>query len=168
MNKTIFIILLMLISCADVPPAVEKLAENEYKVTGKLHKAEYDEIITIVNAHPHQHINFYVTSNGGTSDDLLPAMDAVYNHGMVYWYTVGQCDSACAVMALATHHAHGDIRLHSFYSRNHHKVQAAPGFNHIILDRLESYGYDKHKLMPMFHSVEELCSITVLDGNIIP
>jgi hypothetical protein len=155
------------VGCLFNPPQVEKIAEGEYKITGKLHKAEYDEIITIVNQHPHQHLNFYVTSYGGTSEDLLPAMDAVYNHGMVTWYTVGQCDSACAVMALATHHAYGDIKLHSFYSRHHHELQAAPGFNHILLDRLESYGYDRTILGPMFRSVEELCPITVLDGEIV-
>jgi ATP-dependent protease ClpP protease subunit len=153
--------------CLTNPPAIEKIGEDEYKVVGKLHKSEYDEIISIVNQHPHQHINFYVTSYGGTSEDLLPAMDAVHNHGMTHWYTVDQCDSACAVMALATNHANGTLKLHSFYSRHHHEVQAAPGYNHIILDRLESYGYDRTKLTPMFRSVDRMCPITVLDGKII-
>ena len=158
---------LALAGCLANPPAIEKIAEDEYKVVGKLHKAEYDEIISIVNQHPHQHLNFYVTSYGGTSEDLLPAMDAVYKHGMTHWYSVGQCDSACAVLALATHHANGTLKLHSFYSHHHNEVQAAPGYNHIILDRLESYGYDRTKLTPMFRSVEQLCPLTILDGTIV-
>lgn len=167
MKKLTILAALALAGCLVNPPAIEKIAEDEYKVRGKLHKAEYDEIINIVNHHQGQPINFYVTSYGGTSEDLLPAMDAVYHHGMTHWYTVEQCDSACAVLALATHHANGTFKLHSFYSHHHHEVQAAPGYNHIILDRLESYGYDKNKLTPMFRSVEELSPITVLDGTIV-
>jgi hypothetical protein len=70
-------------------------------------------------------------------------------------------------LALATHHANGTLTLHSFYSHHHHEVQAAPGYNHIILDRLESYGYDRTKLTPMFRSVEQLCPLTILDGTIV-
>jgi hypothetical protein len=165
--KKLIAVALLLCGCAETPSQIQKISEVEYKVTGKLHKAEYDEIINIVKHHPNEPVRFYVTSLGGTSEDLLLAMDAVHDHGMTHWYTVGQCDSACAVMALATHHAYGDIRLHSFYSRHHHEVQAAPGFNHILLDRLESYGYDRSVLGPLFRTVEDLCPITVLDGEIV-
>ncbi len=165
--KKLIVVALALVGCAETPPQIQKVSEVEYKVTGKLHKTEYDEIISIVKQHPNEHINFYVTSLGGTSEDLLLAMDAVHDHGMTHWYTIGQCDSACAVMALATHHANGEIKLHSFYSRHHHEVHAAPGFNSIILDRLESYGYDRNRLGPMFRTVEDMCSINVLDGEIV-
>jgi hypothetical protein len=124
-------IAIILIGCAT--PEITKLSEQDYKVVGKLHKEEYDEIITIVRQHPNQPLNFYVTSIGGTSEDLLDAMDTVHQHGLVNWYAVDYCDSACAIMALATHHAYGEFKLHSFYSRSHHQVLAAPTYNERIL-----------------------------------
>ena len=123
-NKLVFLLLIFLAGCASDFHPIEKISEHEYKVLGKLHKAEYDEIISIVKQHPNQPISFYVTSYGGTSEDLLLAMDAVHDHGMTHWYSVGQCDSACAVLALATHHANGTLKLHSFYSHRHHEEHA--------------------------------------------
>lgn len=153
--KLIFL-LLFLTACAATVPVVQKVSDNEYRITGKLDRAEYDEIIDIVHAHPGQVIRFYVDSAGGTSADLFEAMEAVHAHGQVHWYSLKHCDSACAVMALSTRHAHGEFRLHSFYKHHHHRVEPAPDFNEKILDKLGSYGYDKNRLNHMFHSVEEL------------
>lgn len=150
--KLIFL-LLFLTSCAATVPAVQKMSDNEYKITGKLDKDEYDEIIQIVKSNPNKTISFYVSSNGGTSSDLFEAMDAVYAHGHVHWYSLNHCDSACAVMALSTKHAHGEFRLHSFYKHYHHHIEPAPDFNEKILNKLNSYGYDKNRLNHMFNSV---------------
>lgn len=146
---------------------ITKISEQDYKVVGKLHKEEYDEIITIVKQHPDQPLNFYVTSIGGTSEDLLDAMDTVHAHGLVNWYSIEYCDSACAIMALATRHAHGEFKLHSFYSHHHHKVRAAPEYNERILNKLHSYGYDTDQMHHMFDSVEQLWPVIIEDGKII-
>lgn len=156
----------MLVGCAS-GPSIVKLDEQNYQVTGKLHKDEYDEIITIVKQHPNQPLNFYVNSIGGTSEDLIDAMDTVYQHGLVNWYAVEHCDSACAIMALATRHAYGEFKLHSFYSHRHHEVRAAPEYNERILDKLHSYGYDTDRMHYMFDSVEQLWPIIIVDGKII-
>lgn len=155
-----------LIGCASTPPVIQQLDEHDYKITGKLDKPEYDKIISIVRAHPKEHINFYVSSDGGTSADLFEAMDAVHSHGMVHWYT-NHCDSACGVMALSTGHAQGGIRLHSFYKRQHGHVYAAPEYNQQLLERLGRYGYDVNYLDHMFHSVEELWDVHLEDGKIV-
>jgi len=155
----------ILIGCTT--PEITKLSEQDYKVVGKLHKEEYDKIITIVKQHPNQPLNFYVTSIGGTSEDLLDAMDTVYQHGLVNWYAVDYCDSACAIMALATHHANGKFKVHSFYSHKHHQIIAAPEYNERILKNLNSYGYDTDRIHYMFDSVEQLWTIVIVDGKII-
>ena len=146
---------------------ITKIGDQSYKVVGRLHKEEYDEIINIVQKHQGQPVSFYVTSIGGNSADLIPAMDAVHQHGMVYWQVVDHCDSACAVLALATCHAHGKIKLHSFYAYHHHAAHAAPEYNERILDKLHSYGYDTTKMHHMFDSVEQLWTLNVVDGKII-
>jgi hypothetical protein len=167
MLQKLFNILLCLglVGCAT--PEITKVSNQTYKIVGKLHKEEYDEIITIVNDHQNQPLSFYVTSGGGTSVDLIPAMDAVYQHGRVHWYVVDRCDSACAVMALATRHAHGQIKLHSFYAYHHHAAHAAPEYNKILLVKLQLYGYDTAQMHHMFDSVEQLWTLNILDGEII-
>jgi hypothetical protein len=164
-NIIFLLVCLSLVGCAT--SEITKVSDQTYKVVGRLHKEEYDEIITIVQKHQGQPVSFYVTSIGGNSADLIPAMDAVYEHGMVYWYVVDRCDSACAVMALATRHAHGQIKLHSFYAYHHHAAHAAPEYNERILNRLHSYGYDTARMHHMFDSVEKLWTIDVVDGKII-
>lgn len=156
-----------LISCATISPEITKVSEQTYRIIGKLHQEEYDQIIDIVRQYPNQRLNFYVTSIGGTSADLIPAMDAVYKHGRVHWYVTEYCDSACAVMALATRHGHGEIKLHSFYAYHHHAAHAAPEYNERILDKLHSYGYDTARMHHMFDSVEQLWTLNVVDGEII-
>jgi len=153
--KLIFLFL-VLTACAATVPAIHKISDNEYKIIGRFDKDKYDQIIQIVKSNPNKTINFYVSSWGGNSDDLFEAMDTVYKHGHVHWYSLNQCDSACAVMALSTKHAHGEFRLHSFYKHHHHHVEASPDFNEKVLNKLGSYGYDQERLHHMFHSVEEL------------
>lgn len=160
------LLFLLLSACADVQPTVQKMTESDYRVVGKLHKLEYDEIATIVDHHQGQRINFYVSSKGGNSEDLFLAMDSVYRHGNVHWYTLNECDSACAIMALATKHAHGEIRIHSFYSHRGHKVIPAPEYNEVVLNKLHSYGYETENFSYMFNSVEELWPMTLDDGKI--
>lgn len=167
MKIIVLILLFCLTGCATDRLKVEHIQARDYKIQGHLDKDEYDEIIRIVKANPGQQINFYADSIGGTSVDLFECMDTMYNHGMVHWYSLNQCDSACAVLALSTRHAHGNYRLHSFYRHNHHHVEAAPNFNALVLERLGSYGYDKDKLHHMFHSVGELWDFTVNDGVIV-
>lgn len=154
--KILLILCLFLTACASPEPVIKKIDSLEYRITGKLDKEEYDEIIRIVKSNPNKKITFYVSSLGGTSADLFEAMDAVNKHGLVYWYSLDHCDSACAVLALSTRHAHGNFRLHSFYRHYHHRVEASPEFNEKVLNKLDSYGYDKNRLNHMFHSVEEL------------
>ena len=156
----------LLVGCATERLGVEHIKDRDYRVQGHLDRDEYDEIIRIVKAHPKEQINFYASSVGGTSHDLFDCMDALYQHGQVYWYSLDQCDSACAVLALSTHHANGHYRLHSFYRHHHHHIEAATGYNAQILDRLGSYWYDPAKLHHMFHSPEELWDITLTDGVI--
>lgn len=157
----------LVVGCASDQLSIQKLKNNDYKITGKLDKDEYDEIIRIVKSAPNQQINFYVDSLGGTSADLFECMDTVYNHGMVHWYSLNHCDSACAVLALSTRHAHGHYRLHSFYKHHHHHIYPAPDFNALVLDRLGHYGYDTNQLNHMFHSVEELWDLTLDNGVIV-
>jgi len=156
----------LLVGCATERLGVEHIKDRDYKITGHLDKDEYDEIIRIVKANPGQQINFYADSVGGTSADLFECMDTMYKHGMVHWYSLNHCDSACAVLALSTHHANGHYRLHSFYRHHHHHVEAAPNYNALVLERLGTYGYDTTKLHHMFHSVEELWDVTLTDGVI--
>lgn len=158
---------LILLGCATEPPTIAKLNEHDWRISGKLDKPEYDEIIRIVKSHPHEPINFYVSSGGGTSADLLDAMDAVHEHGLTHWWILNQCDSACGIMALSTGHAHGGIRLHSFYKHYHHKILPAPEYNQTLLKKLDTYGYDSHYLNHMFHSVEELWDLRLEDGKIV-
>jgi hypothetical protein len=160
MFKLMFM-LIFIVGCAEINPSIEKIDETHYKIIGKLHKIEYDKIITIVEQHKNEQINFYVTSYGGTSEDLFEAMDAMYYHGNVHWYSINDCSSACAVMALSTRHAHGDFRLHSFYRRDKNRIIPAPEYNKKILKKLENYGYSTTNLQPMFYSVEEFCPITI-------
>lgn len=161
----ILLVCLVLAGCA-TPPVVQQLNEHDYKITGKLDKPEYDEIIRIVHSHPQEPVNFYVNSGGGTSSDLLEAMDAVHDHGMVHWYTI-HCDSACGVMALSTGHAQGGIRLHSFYQRKYGHIRAAPEYNQRVLERLGRYGYDVNYLDHMFLTVEQLWDVHLEDGKIV-
>ena len=165
--KHSLIILLALLSACASQHTITPLTDHDYKIDGKLVKTDYDQIKIIVDQHPGQRVNFFVNSIGGTSGDLLIAMDAVYYHGDVHWYVREHCDSACAVMALSTRHAQGTIRLHSFYSRHDHHVYPAPGFNQVILDHLETYGYSRNNIDYMFRSVEEMWPITVEDGVIV-
>ena len=167
--KIFFYILLIfsLAGCTTQQLNIEHIKDRDYKISGHLDRDEYDEIIRIVKAHPNEQINFYVSSVGGTSYDLFDCMDALYQHGMVHWYSLDRCDSACAVLALSTRHAHGHYRLHSFYRHHHHHAEAAPNFNALVLDRLDGYGYDTNKLHHMFHSPEVLWDITLDDGVII-
>jgi len=162
----LIILLVLLTACAE-QPVITTLTDHDYKISGKLHKADYDQIKLIVEQHPGQRVNFFVNSIGGTSGDLLMTMDTMYHHGDVHWYVEDHCDSACAVMALATKHAQGTIRLHSFYSRHGHHVYPAPEFNQVILDHLETYGYSRNNIDYMFRSVEELWPINVEDGVIV-
>lgn len=166
-NVAVILSCAWLVGCATTPSEITKVSEQTYKISGRLHQNEYDQIIDIVKQHQGQPLNFYVTSIGGNSADLIPAMDAVYQHGQVHWYVVEHCDSACAVMALATRHAHGQIKLHSFYSHRHHEVKAAPEYNERILDKLHSYGYNTDRIHHMFDSVEKLWTVNVIDGEII-
>ena len=163
----VLVLLLMLAGCQATVPSIERIQDTEYRITGKLDKAEYDEIIDIVQHHPGQVLRFYVDSNGGTSADLFEAMEAVHAHGQVHWYSLKHCDSACAVMALSTRHAHGEFRLHSFYKHHRHHIEPAPDFNEKILDRLGAYGYDKNRLNHMFHSVEELWPFYMKDAVMV-
>lgn len=160
-------LLLLLTACTATVPSIQKMNDTEYKITGKLDKDEYDQIIQIVKDSPNKTISFYVSSNGGTSADLFEAMDAVYKHGHVHWYSLNHCDSACAVMALSTKHAHGEFRLHSFYKHYHHRIEPAPDFNEKILDKLGSYGYDKSRLNHMFHSVNVLWPFMMYDDDMV-
>ena len=157
----------LLVGCTTERLGVEHIQDRDYRVQGHLDRDEYDEIIRIVKLHPNQQINFYASSVGGTSHDLFDCMDALNQHGQVHWYSLDQCDSACAVLALSTHHANGHYRLHSFYRHHHHHVEAAPNYNALVLERLGSYGYDTAKLHHMFHSVEELWDVTLSDGVIV-
>jgi hypothetical protein len=156
-----------LVGCATASPNVAEINQLSYRVTGKLHKDEYDRIIELVRANTNRQIDFYVTSYGGNSEHLIDAMDAVYQHGQVHWYAVDTCDSACAIMALATRHAHGEFKLHSFYSNHNHKVLAAPEYNERILARLKAYGYDTDRIHYMFDSVRVLWTVKIVDGEII-
>ena len=165
-THSLIILSALLTACAE-QPVITTLTNHDYKVSGKLHKADYDQIKHIVEQHPGERVNFFVNSIGGTSGDLLLAMDAVYHHGDVHWYVEDYCESACAVMALSTKHAQGTIRLHSFYSRHNHHVYPAPEFNQIIIDHLEKYGYSRNNIDYMFQSVETLWPITVEDGVIV-
>ena len=167
MKNLSIVIFVLLIGCASNIPVVQQINDYDYKIVGKLDKPEYDEIISIVRTHPNELINFYVSSGGGTSADLMEAMDAVHNHGMVHWYTLNYCDSACGVMALSTGHASGGIRLHSFYTRHHNHIYPAPEYNIRILEKLGNYGYDTKYLNHMFYSVEELWDIRLDDGKIV-
>jgi hypothetical protein len=166
-NLYSIIIFILLLGCVTNIPEIQKINENSYKITGKLHKNEYDEIISIVKLSQGKPIFFYVNSLGGTSEDLLEAMDAVYEHGNVYWYSVEKCDSACAIMGLATKHAYGDFRLHSFYSNHHHQIHAAPEFNAVIFKKLSSYGYNIDDISYMFDSVDVLWKVKIIDNNIL-
>ena len=165
-KHSLIIVFALLSACAG-QHTITPLTDHDYKIDGKLYKADYDQIKLIVDQHPHQRVNFFVNSIGGTSGDLLIAMDAVYHHGDVHWYVQDHCDSACAIMALSTRHAQGTIRLHSFYSRHDHHVYPAPGFNQVILDHLETYGYSRNNIDYMFRSVEEMWPINVEDGVIV-
>lgn len=157
MKLILSLLTVTLLSCAAQQPSdLTQWSHNEYRFFGKFQKAEYDKIIEIVQQHPKEKIVFYVTSHGGTSDDLFLAMDTLYQHGNVHWHSVNDCSSACAVLALSTRNAHGTFRLHSFYSHHHHKVMASPEFNERVLAKLKSYGYDVDELGYMFHSVEEM------------
>lgn len=164
--KLIFLFL-FLTACAATIPVVQQVNDYEYRISGKLNKDDYDKIIEIVKNNPNKRISFYVSSGGGTSSDLFEAMDAVYNHGNVYWYSLNHCDSACAIMALSTKHAYGLVRLHSFYKNHHHHAEASPEFNEKVLNKLASYGYDKNRLKPMFDSVEKLCPIIMYDDKFV-
>lgn len=159
-------LLLFLTACSSAPPAIQQIGEREYRITGRLDQTEYDNIIDIVNHYPGLPITFYVSSHGGSSADLFAAMDAVYKHGQVHWYSLNYCESACAIMALSTRHGHGEFKLHSFYRHHHHHVEAAPAFNELVLDKLDSYGYDKRQLNHMFHSVEELWPFMMNDATL--
>jgi hypothetical protein len=165
----VFLILLITIltACSTILPTIEKTTENEYKISGKLDQTEYDKIIDIVKEHPNQSVIFYVSSYGGTSNHLFEAMDAVYKHGHVEWYSLHQCDSACAVLGLSTKHAHGHFRLHSFFRYHNQHVEASPEFNEKVLNKLSGYGYEKLNLNHMFHSVEELWPFDVDESKII-
>jgi ATP-dependent protease ClpP protease subunit len=165
--KHSLIVLFALISGCASQHTITPLTDHDYKIDGKLYKDDYDQIKLIVDQHPHQRINFFVNSIGGTSGDLLIAMDAMYHHGDVHWYVQDHCDSACAIMALSTKHAQGTIRLHSFYSVHHHHIYTAPEFNQVIINRLEEYGYPRNKIDYMFRSVEELWPINIEDGVIV-
>jgi hypothetical protein len=168
-NKVLKLFILMsfiiIQGCAIERLGVKHIRDRDYQVQGHLDR-EYDEIIRIVKSHPDQTINFYASSRGGTSHDLFDCMDALYQHGQVYWYSLDRCDSACAVLALSTKHAQGHFRLHSFYRHHNHHAEASPAYNHLILDHLGRYGYDTTKLDYMFHSVEELWDITLDDGKL--
>jgi hypothetical protein len=167
MHVKLIFILLLLTACTATIPVVQKVADSEYRIVGKLDKEEYDEIIQIVKSNPNKTISFYVSSAGGTSADLFEAMDAVNKHGNVYWYSLDHCDSACAIMALSTKHAYGLFRMHSFYRHHRHHREAAPDFNEKVLNKLDSYGYDKNRLRHMFDSVEKLCPILMADDEIV-
>ena len=166
------ILALILVACLSGCATTERLSiehvhGTDYRITGKLDQDEYDEIIRIVKAHPKEPITFYVSSGGGTSHDLFECMDALYQHGQVHWYSLDRCDSACAILALSTRHAHGNYRLHSFYRHKDHHKEPAPYYNNLVLDRLGKYGYDTDKLHHMFHSPEVLWDITLDDGVIV-
>lgn len=164
--RTFSIFILCLVAgCASIPEKLTKLNDNNYRIIGKLDKPEYDTIIEIVSTHPNEAVNFYVTSHGGTSHNLVAAMDAVYYHGNVNWYSVDRCDSACAVMALSSKHAHGEFRLHSFHPP--HSDREAPEFNRVILRRLELYGYQTKSIAFMFEHVNPLWEVTIVDGMIV-
>lgn len=158
---------MLLTACTATVPTVQQVGDAEYRIVGKLDKDDYDEIIQIVKSNPNKTVSFYVSSPGGTSSDLFEAMDAVYKHGNVYWYTLDHCDSACAVMALSTKHGYGLVRLHSFYKHHRHHAEASPEFNEKVLNKLSSYGYDKNRLRHMFDSVEKLCPILMYDDNFV-
>lgn len=165
--KTLLILFcLTLAGCAEIEPEIKHVKDNDYKITGKLHKFEYDQIIDIVKTHPNARINFYVTSPGGTSEDLFEAMDAMYQHGDVHWYVLDDCSSACAVMALSTRHAHGKLRLHSFYQHKRNKVIPAPEYNEKVLEHLRQYGYDVNSISYMFGSVEKMWPFIVEGSEI--
>ena len=161
--KLLLLLNLILSGCA-TDPEITHIKDNDYKIVGKLHKIEYDQIISIVHAHPNAQVNFYVSSHGGTSEDLFEAMDAMYHHGDVHWYVLDDCSSACAVMALSTRHAHGKLRLHSFYQHKRNKVIPAPEYNAQVLEHLKQYGYDVDSISYMFNDVETMWPFTV-DGN---
>ena len=167
MKWLVILLTVCLQACSADPPVITKINEHDWRISGKLDKPEYDEIISIVKSHPHEPVNFYVSSGGGTSADLLDAMDAVHNHGLTHWWILNQCDSACGIMALSTGHAHGGIRLHSFYRHQHHKLLPATEYNQTLLQKLGIYGYDVNYLNHMFHSVEELWDIHLEDGKIV-
>lgn len=165
-SSLVQVLFVLLTACTTVEQqSVQKINETDYKIVGKFHKMEYDEIVSIVEHHVGQRINFYVTSHGGTSEDLFLAMDSVYRHGNVHWYALNDCSSACAVMALSTKHAHGEFRLHSFYKHRAHKVIPAPEYNLLVLDKLRSYGYETDNFSYMFNSVETMQPFTLEDDK---
>jgi hypothetical protein len=166
MIKLLFMILI-LSSCSTNLPVVEHTSTNDYKIVGKLDKQQYDEIIEIVRCNPGMRINFYVSSIGGTSNDLFLAMDSMNEHGNVHWYSVGYCESACAVMALSTKHAHGHFRLHSFYKKHGNHIEASPYFNGLVLQKLEVYGYDIHNIQHMFSDVYKMYPFVAEESVII-
>jgi hypothetical protein len=164
--KSFIPLCLLLVGCAGLT-SVQHVKESDYRITGKLDKNEYDEIISIVKKHPNENLNFYVSSIGGTSNDLFECMDTMYMHGHVNWYVLNQCDSACAILALSTKHAYGTYRLHSFYKHEDHHVYAAPDFNEKVMSKLRSYGYNTDKIHHMFNSVDVMWDITLKDGEIV-
>ena len=147
--------------------SVHQVTDHNYEFIGHLYSSDYDNILLILEHNPNQQLNFYVTSDGGTSRHLLTVMDALYSHGKVNWYVVDHCDSACAILALSTKHATGKVNLHSFYAEHHHVIHIAPQFNHLILAKLETYGYDTLKLEPMFTTVKKMWPVVLEDGVIV-
>jgi hypothetical protein len=160
--KMIWIVLL-LTACSSAPPAVQQVGDRQYTVVGRLDKMEYDSIIDIINHNPGLPITFYATSHGGSSAHLFDAMEAVHKHGQVHWYSLNYCESACAIMALSTRHAHGDFKIHSFYRKNHNHLELASDFNEKVLGMLGSYGYDCNRLNHMFSSAEVLWNVHMED-----
>lgn len=166
--KLLLLLSLIIAGCATTEQlSVEHLKGNDYRIVGHLDQDEYDEIIRIVRANWGKPVNFYVSSRGGTSHDLFECMDTLYAHGQVHWYVLDKCDSACAILALSTRHAHGTFKVHSFYKHHHHHVEAAPAYNELVLEKLGHYGYDVGYLSHMFHSVEELWDLRLEDGVIV-
>jgi ATP-dependent protease ClpP protease subunit len=147
--------------------SIEQTSDSEYRFNGHLYATDYDNILSILAQHPGQELSFYITSDGGTSNHLIPLMDALYNHGKANWYVVDYCNSACAILALSTRHANGKLNLHSFYAVHHHSILMAHQFNQQVLDKLKIYGYNTEKLKPMFTTVKKMWTVTIKDGVIV-
>lgn len=158
-------LLFLIAACASIQPSFE-YKEGDYYLDGDLTSESYRQLIELLAQNQGVPITIHARSNGGKVAGIENAMDAIHQHGQVYWKVArhSKCYSACALLGLSSSKIDGTLYFHSVYSSYKDVTYKLMAKNNGIRTRLISYGYDEALVSQLFSSINIYTKLKFNEG----